>query len=201
MLGRGRSGQRHVGKVFGRLFGGQVKVGENDDAGDRMLDDLSSPAGMRAGVKPLAQLEPEPGEHADHAGKEPPRAAEGMMVVVGPSQAQPILAGLLDPRRRVPRLPVVALDLEDQVARQVGRARQLDHALEARFGRGDSLFVVIKPPPASLPQVARRQGVAGRMRLHPPFARQLAREWLETEIAAPLDHGQRRPLARHAATR
>ena len=37
------------------------------------------------------------------------------------------------------------------------------------------------------------------MRLHPAFARQLARKWLETKIAAPLDRGQHRSLPRHAA--
>ncbi len=124
-----------MGEVLGRLFGGQVEVGEDDDPGDRMLEDLSSPAGVGPGVEPLAQLEAQPREHADHAGKEPPRAAERVMVVVGPAQAEAILAGLLHPGGRVARLPVVALDLEDQVARQVGRARQLDHALEGRLGR------------------------------------------------------------------
>ena len=121
------------------------------------------------------------------------------MVVVGPAQAEAILPRFLSPRRRVARLPVVALDLEDQVARQVGRARQLDHALEGRLGGVESLEIVIKPPAPRLPEVACRQGVACRVRLHSPLAGQLARKRLEAQIAPPLDHGQRRSLARHAA--
>ena len=46
-----------MGEVCRRLFGGQVKVGENDDAGDRVLDDLCTPAGVLARVESLAQAQ------------------------------------------------------------------------------------------------------------------------------------------------
>ena len=69
-------------------------------------------------------------EHADDAREEPPRAAEGVVVVVRPAEAEPVLPRLLDPGGPVARLPVVALGLEDEVARQVGPAGQLDDAGE-----------------------------------------------------------------------
>ena len=69
------------------------------------------------------------------------------MVVVGPAQAEPVLPRLLHLGGVVPRLPVVALDLEDQVAGQVARARQLDDALERGLGGVEPLGVVVEPPP------------------------------------------------------
>ena len=50
-------GQGLVGEVLGGLLGGEVEVGEDDDAGDRVLEDLGTPAGVGAGVEPLAELE------------------------------------------------------------------------------------------------------------------------------------------------
>ena len=82
-------------------------------------------------------------------GKEPPRAAERVMVVVGPAQAEPVLPGLLHPRGACCATASTSLDLEDQVARQVGRAGQLDHALEQSPRSRRSLFVVVEPPPAA----------------------------------------------------
>ena len=40
-------GKDLVGEVLGGLLGGQVEVGEDDDPGDGMLEDLGAPAGMR----------------------------------------------------------------------------------------------------------------------------------------------------------
>ena len=98
---------------------------------------------------------------ADEAGEEPPGAAERVMVVVGPAQAEPVLPGLLHPGGRVARLPVLALGLEDQVAGQVGRARQLDDPLQGRLGGVESLGVVVEPPPAASPEVAAPPGRRG----------------------------------------
>ncbi len=50
-----------------------------------------------------------------------------------------------------------------------------------------------------MPEVTRRQGVPRGVRFHAAFTRQLARKGLETEIAPPLDHRQRRLVARNAA--
>ena len=50
-----------MGKIGRGLLGGQVKVGKDDDAGDRVLDDLCSPAGVCAGMEAFTQLEPEIG--------------------------------------------------------------------------------------------------------------------------------------------
>ena len=126
-------------EVLGGFVGGQVQIGENDDSGDGMLQDLRPPAGMGPGVKPLAQLESQPSEHPDDTGEKPSRTAKGVMIVVRPTQTEAILARLLNCAARVARLPVVALGLEDQVARQIDRARQLDHPLESRLGRVEAL--------------------------------------------------------------
>ena len=56
-------------------------------------------------------------------------------------------------------------------------------------------LVVVEPAPARLPEVARRQGVAGRVRLHPSLPRQVAGKRLEAQVATPLDDGQGRPAA------
>ena len=186
--GPGQVGQGLVGEVLGGFLGGEVEVGEDDDARDRMLQDLGTPARVCAGVEPLAELEAQPREHAHDAREEPSRAAEGMMVVVGPAQPEPVLPGLLDARGGVARLPVLALGLEDQMAGQVGRARQLDDPLQGRLrSRSNPFGVVVEPTPARPPEVERRQGVAGGVRLHPALTRQLAGERLETQVAAPLD--------------
>ena len=134
---------------------------------------------MLAGVEALAEQEAEPLEHPDDAREEPPRAAEGVVVVVRPAQAEPVLPRLLDPRGPVARLPVVALDLEDEVAGQVGIAGQLDHAVEGRLGRVEPLGVVVESAPTALPELARGQGVARRVRRHPPPAGEVAGERLE----------------------
>src|SRR5262249_55674225 len=95
----------------------------------------------------------------------------------------------------IPRLPVVALDLEDQVAGEVGRTRVFDHTLEERSGGIDPLVVVVEPAPPRFPELPRGEGVAGGMRAHPAFAREVAREGLEADVAAALD---RRELGRAA---
>ena len=122
-VGPGQVGERLMGEVDVRLVGGQVQVGEDDDAGRGVLQDLRAPAGVLARVEPLAEEEAEGLEHADDAREEPPRAAEGVVVVVRPAEAEPVLPLLLDPGGTVARLPVVALGLEDEVARQVGIRR------------------------------------------------------------------------------
>ena len=143
----GEVGQGVVGEVVRGLLGGEVEVGEDHDARRRVLEDLGPPAGMLARVEPLAEQEPRALEHPDQPGEEPPRRAERVVVVVRPAQPEPVLPGLLDPRRAVPRLPVIALDLEDQVARQVGPAGQLDHPGEGGLGGVEPLGVVVEPPP------------------------------------------------------
>ena len=70
---RSRPGQIRqdvVREVVGRLLGREVEIGEDDDPGDRMLEDLGAPAGVGPGVEPLAQHEPQPREDRDQsAGK------------------------------------------------------------------------------------------------------------------------------------
>ena len=121
------------------------------------------------------------------------------MVVVGPAEAEPVLARLLHGGGVVARLPVLALGLEDEVAGQVGRTGQLDDPLQGRLGGRHAFLVVVEAPPTPPPEVQCRQGISGGLRLHPAVSRQIARERLEAQITPALDHRQRRPLARNPA--
>src|SRR4051794_29789070 len=110
-----------MSEVVRGLVGGEVEIGEDDDPGRRMFEDLRPPSRMMARVEPLAELEAERPEQANDAGEEPPRATERVVIVVGPTEPEPILPRLLHLCRTVTRLPVRPLRLEDQVAGQVGR--------------------------------------------------------------------------------
>ena len=188
-------GQYLMREVVRGLVGGEVEVGKDDDPGLRLLQDLRTPAGVLARVEPLAEDETKRLEHPDHAREEPPRAAERMVIVVRPAEAEPVLPRLLDLRSAVPRLPVVALDLEDELARQVDRAGQFNHPGERCLGRAEPLGVVIESPAPGLPEFAGGQRVARRVRPHPTLAGKLAGKGLEPRVPAPLDDGQARPLA------
>jgi hypothetical protein len=78
---------------------------------------------------------------------------------------------------------------------QVGRTRQLDDPLQGLFRGRHAFGIVVEPAPTRPPEVERREGVACGVRLHPAIAREVAGERLETQVAAALDRGQRRPLA------
>ena len=110
--------------------------------------------------------------------------------MVGPAQAESILAGLLDPRRPVAGLPVFPLDLEDQVASQVGTVGEVDHPGQGCLGDVESFGGVVEPPPTPQPEVASRQGVARGLRGHPTQPGHVAREGVEPDIASTLDHGE-----------
>ena len=60
--GAGRAGRWWAKSSVG-LLGGEVEVGEDDDAGRRVLEDLGPPAGVLPGVEPLAEHEAERLEH------------------------------------------------------------------------------------------------------------------------------------------
>jgi hypothetical protein len=133
-----------------------------------MLQDLAPPAAVLARVEALAEDEAQGLEHADHAWEEPPRASESMVVVVRPAEAEPVLTLLLDPGGTVARLPVFALGLEDEVTRQVGPpARSITRASVVSVASIPSASVSYRRP-TPLPDLARGQGVARRMRLHRP---------------------------------
>src|SRR5262245_11871301 len=111
-----------------------------------MLQNLRPPSRVLAGMEPLAQLEAEAFEHADDPREESPRAAEGVVVVVRPAEAEAILAHLLRPGRPIAALPVVALDLEDDVTGQVA-PDLLDDPIQDHLGHVEPLLVVVEPPP------------------------------------------------------
>jgi hypothetical protein len=186
-----------VREVRIQLLGGQVEVGEDHDPRRRVLQDLRPPAGVRAGVERLAQLEPERFEGLHHPREEPARAAEGVVVVVGPAQAQAVLAELLDPRGAVARLPVVALDFEDQVAGQVDRARPVDDRFQDGVRDIEPFRILVEPAAASFPKLAGGERIAGRVRGHEPAAGQVAGIRLEAEVSPALHRRQRDVAARN----
>ena len=190
-VGPRQVGQGVVGEVLVFLLGSEVQVGEDDDAGVGMLQDLRSPAGFRSRVVAFAEVEAELFEESDQTREKPARAAERVVIVVGPSQAELVLPGFLDLSRPIPRLPVRSLPLENQVASDI-RTDQLDHLIDQIVSHGKPLGVVGIVAFATVPEVAGDQGIAGRLRGHPAGADQVAGERLEAAITATLDHGKRR---------
>ncbi len=87
VLPAGEVVERGVGEVGRGFIGGEVQVGEDDDAGGRMLQDLRAPAGVISRVKALAKLKAEALKQADDPGKIAPGATERVVIVVRPSQA------------------------------------------------------------------------------------------------------------------
>ena len=122
------------GEILRGFIGGEVEVGEDDDAGGGVFEDLRAPAGLFAGVEAFAELEPEGLENPHEAGEETARASEGVMIVVGPAEAEAVLAGFLDLSGSVAGLPVMAFGFEDEMTGEVWRARELDDAIEGLIG-------------------------------------------------------------------
>ena len=115
-----RGGRQLVGgEINLRFLGQQVHVGEHHDARDGLLGDLRAPAGFGAGVVALAFGKAELQQELHQVHEMLARAAEGVMVVVAPAEAEPVLAMLLNPRGAVAALPIGALGLEEELAGQV----------------------------------------------------------------------------------
>ena len=81
-------GERFVGEVGGHFFGREIDIGEDHHAGVRLFDDLRTPTGFAAGVETLAALEAHLFEHGDQMRERGAAGAVGVMIVVGPAEAE-----------------------------------------------------------------------------------------------------------------
>src|SRR5205814_10211908 len=82
----------------------------------------------------------------------PSRTAERVMIVVGPAEAQPVLALLLNLRRAVSTLPVGPLALEDNVTGEVA-SDQPDDPIQQSVRAGIAFRIVGESTRARLPKL------------------------------------------------
>ena len=130
--------QPFVRKIAHQFIGRHVHIGEDDDLGDRLLDDLRAPARLQAGVKPLAAGEAQLLEDRDHRREMLARGAISVMIVIGPADPQAVLPRLLHAGRRVAALPVFALGGKENIARAID-AQIGDRLINQRTRRGESI--------------------------------------------------------------
>ena len=77
-----------------------------------MLHDLGSPTGLGTCVEPLSRLEAKGLQDLDEQGESGTRTAKGVMVVIGPAEAQAVLSCLLDLAGSIAALPMSPLGCE-----------------------------------------------------------------------------------------
>jgi len=132
-------------EICRQLIGGEIDIVEGDDAADGMLADLRTPAGLRAGVEALTQGEAEFFPEGDQLREVFAARAVGVVIVVGPAEAQFILAGLLELGGAVAALPVFSLGGEEEVAGPV-LADVFDGGIDEAFDdlELESKFVIIE---------------------------------------------------------
>ncbi len=82
----------------------------------RVLENLSSPAGFQARVESLATAKAELLEEPDQGGESLPAGSISVVIVIRPTQPQPILAGPLDAGRPIAVHPIFPLGREETVA-------------------------------------------------------------------------------------
>ena len=102
-----------------RFLRHQVHVGKDHNARDGLLGDLRAPAGFGAGVVALALGKAELQQELHQVHEVLAGAAEGVMVVIAPAQAELVLAMLLHSPGAVAALPISALGFEEQLAGHV----------------------------------------------------------------------------------
>src|SRR5207248_8074502 len=105
-----------AGEVDFGFFGLEVHVAKSDNAFDWLFEDLRAPTGLRASIVTFAAFEAELLKRAHQIEEMTPRGAKGVMIVIGPTEAELVLARFLDVRGAIAALPISALLLEDDVA-------------------------------------------------------------------------------------
>ena len=78
--------------------------------------------------------------------------AEGMMIMIAPAQAQPVLPEFLDARRPVAAFPIGALGLEENLA-GLALTNQFQTAVQQPAGQGKSLRVILPEAPTRMPHL------------------------------------------------
>ncbi len=200
MLGRGRSGRAWWAKSCGCLVGGEVEVGEDDDAGRRVLQDLSTPAGLlarrgsvrgagsRASRRSRSAGERTAGTTDRYDGRGSP--SPGRADPAGPSGLAPrgsaTASSRARPRRRGDR---------PGPASRPARSRGPEWPRWRRSPRSSSSNRRLRPSQSSRAARASR-AACGAIR---PIRAISPENGSNPEIPAPLDHRQGRPLARDPA--
>ncbi len=110
------------------LFRQKIYIRENHDSGHRMFKDLRAPTRFGSGKETLSFAKPEVKEKFYQIDKVAARRSKGMVIVIAPTQAQSVLAMLLNTRRVVPALPVSSFFLEEILAGAI-LADQVNDAL------------------------------------------------------------------------
>lgn len=112
-------GQWCSGEIDFCFPGIEVDVAEDDDAFDGLFEDLRPPAGLGSGVIAFASVKAEFFEGEDEVDEMAAGGAERVMILVGPTEAEFVLAPLLDLGGVVSCLPVLAFALEDDVTGEI----------------------------------------------------------------------------------
>ena len=129
-----------------RFIRHQVHVRKDYDARDGLLGDLRAPAGFRPSVVAFTLGKPQLQQEHHQVHEVRAGAAEGVMVVVAPPEAEPVLALLL-----IATLPVGTLGFEEQLASQVA-SDQVQDPVEGLTGGSDAFRVAGKHSPSRPPQ-------------------------------------------------
>ena len=133
-----------MGKIAGDFFGRQIDVGKNHDSGGRLFEHLGPPAGIAAAVETFAALEAKLLEDVDQPGEIAAAGAIGMMVVIGPADAQPVLPRSFAPGRPdCGRCQYCAFGGKEQVARPVD-AQVVNCSADQLLGLGESMLGMLE---------------------------------------------------------
>src|SRR5712671_2065906 len=89
-----------------------------------------------------------------------PRGAKGVMIVIGPTEAELVLTSFLDLRRAIAALPMSALLLEHDMAGHKGPDKMND-AIEDFVGASETFLVGIEEARAGFPKLARLEIFSG----------------------------------------
>src|SRR3954470_10438161 len=100
-------GERLVGEISSDFLRREIDVGENDNASLRLLDDLSAPARLAAGIKTFAAVETHLLEDCDQVRERLAAGAVRVMIVIGPTKAEAILSFVLQPPGSVTVCPIL----------------------------------------------------------------------------------------------
>ena len=174
-------GQGLMGEIDEELIRREIDVIEGDYFRDGLLENLRAPAGFAAGVEALAQDEAQFLPHAHEVLEVTARGAIGVVVVIGPTQAEAILAGFLHLSGAVFALPVFALGGEEQITGAIN-ADLGDGGIQQAMGPGETDLVILELPIAAAEGLLVAQNGGGLM----------VRPWrnIKTGVTVPFEDDQ-----------
>src|SRR6267154_1264196 len=113
MGGRRKLLSRKVNLCF---FRHEVHVRKNHNSRGRLLGDLRPPPRFGAGVVTFPLLETQLQKKIDQIDEVLSRTTKSMVIMISPTEAEPVLSKLLDLGRAVPAGPVIAFGFEKELA-------------------------------------------------------------------------------------